>query len=125
MKISVNWLKDFVPSLTSDIPSLVDQLTFLGLEVEDVIAGKLPDSLVVVGRVEEVRQHPNADRLRVCMVNAGQPELLQIVCGAPNVAEGQLVPVAMIGAALETPEGGTFRIKKSKIRIMSLTKLFC
>lgn len=116
MKISVNWLKDFVPSLTSDIPSLVDQLTFLGLEVEDVIAGKLPDSLVVVGRVEEVRQHPNADRLRVCMVNAGQPELLQIVCGAPNVAEGQLVPVAMIGAALETPEGGTFRIKKSKIR---------
>ncbi len=116
MKISVNWLKDFVPSLTSDIPSLVDQLTFLGLEVDDVITGKLPDPLVVVGKVEEVRQHPNADRLRVCKVNVGQADSLQIVCGAPNVAEGQLVPVAMIGAELETPDGGVLRIKKTKIR---------
>ncbi len=116
MKISVNWLKDFIPSVIPEVPSLVDQLTFLGLEVEDVVAKKLPDSLVVVGRVEEVRPHPNADRLRVCMVDTGQAEPVQIVCGASNVAEGQLVPVAMIGAALDVPGGGTFRIKKSKIR---------
>ena len=116
MKISVNWLKDFVPSVPSDIAALVDQLTFLGLEVEDVFSTKLPDSSVVVGRVEEVRPHPNADRLRVCMVDTGHAEPLQIVCGAPNVAEGQLVPVATIGAVLDTPDGGTFTIKKSKIR---------
>ena len=116
MKISVNWLKDFVPSITSDISSLVDQLTFLGLEVEDVITKKLPDSLVVVGKVQEVKPHPNADRLKICQVDAGEVEPLQIVCGASNVAEGQLVPVAMIGAKLETPEGDSFTIKKSKIR---------
>ncbi|WP_294346387.1 phenylalanine--tRNA ligase subunit beta [Prosthecochloris sp.] len=116
MKISVDWLKDFVPSITSDIPSLVDQLTFLGLEVEDIITKKLPDSLVVVGKVEEVGQHPNADRLKICRVDVGGVEPLQIVCGASNVAEGQLVPVAMIGAKLETPEGENFSIKKSKIR---------
>lgn len=116
MKISVNWLKDFVPSVPSDIASLVDKLTFLGLEVEDVFTTKLPGSSVVVGKVVEVRPHPNADRLRVCKVDAGQAEPLQIVCGAPNVAEGQLVPVAMIGAKLATPDGGVFKIKKSKIR---------
>ncbi len=116
MKISVNWLKDFVPSLPAETASLVDQLTFLGLEVEDVKASRLPDAAVVVGRVEEVRPHPNADRLRICRVNIGQQEPLQIVCGAPNVAEGQLVPVATIGAVLDTPDGGTFTIKKSRIR---------
>ncbi|MCG8343009.1 MAG: phenylalanine--tRNA ligase subunit beta [Chlorobiales bacterium] len=116
MKISVNWLKDFVPSLTSDIASLVDRLTFLGLEVEDVITGKLPDSSVVVGMVEELRPHPNADRLRVCQVDTGQAEPLQIVCGAPNIAEGQRVPVALVGAVLDAPDGRTFTIKKSKIR---------
>ena len=116
MKISVNWLRDFIPSLSSNIDSLVDQLTFLGLEVEKAVTRKLPDSLVVVGRVEEVRQHPGADRLSVCIVDAGQAELLQIVCGAPNVAEGQLVPVAMIGAVLDSPAGGSFTIKKTKIR---------
>lgn len=116
MKISVNWLKDFIPFPIPDIPSLVDKLTFLGLEVEDVIDRKLPDSLVVVGKIKEAKPHPNADRLRVCMVDTGQTEPLQIVCGAPNVAEGQLVPVAMIGAVFEAPGEGAFTIKKSKIR---------
>ncbi|MCG8344700.1 MAG: phenylalanine--tRNA ligase subunit beta [Chlorobiales bacterium] len=116
MKISVNWLRDFIPSLSSNIDSLVDQLTFLGLEVEKAVTRKLPDSLVVVGKVKEVRQHPGADRLSVCIVDAGQAEPLQIVCGAPNVAERQLVPVAMIGAVLDSPAGGSFTIKKTKIR---------
>ncbi|NEX13929.1 MAG: phenylalanine--tRNA ligase subunit beta [Prosthecochloris sp.] len=116
MKISLDWLKDFIPSITADIPSLVDKLTFLGLEVEDVISGKLPDPLVVVGKVEEVREHPNADRLKVCRVNTGEADACQIVCGASNVAEGQLVAVATIGATLHMPDGGSFKIKKSKIR---------
>ena len=116
MKISVNWLKEFIPSFSPDISSLVGQLTFLGLEVEDVIESELPDPLVVVGRVEDVGRHPNADRLRVCLVDTGDGEPLQIVCGAPNVAEGQLVPVARIGAKLPAPDGGTFAIRKSKIR---------
>ncbi len=116
MKISVNWLKDFIPSFSPDIPSLVEQLTFLGLEVEEVNETRLPDPLVVVGRVGEVRPHPDADRLKVCRVDTGDAEPLQVVCGAPNVAGGQLVPVARIGARLETPDGETFTIRKSKIR---------
>ncbi len=116
MKISVNWLRDFVPSLSSDTDSLVDQLTYLGLEVEDVITPALPHPDVVVGRVEEVRPHPDADRLKLCLVDPGEGEPLQVVCGAPNVAEGQLVPLAKIGAVLETPDGSSFTIKKSKIR---------
>ncbi len=116
MKISVNWLRDFVPSLSSDTDSLVDQLTYLGLEVEEVITASLPHPAVVVGRVEEVRQHPDADRLKVCLVDAGEGELLQVVCGAPNVAEGQLVPLAKIGAVLTASDSSSFTIKKSKIR---------
>ncbi|MBF0586623.1 phenylalanine--tRNA ligase subunit beta [Prosthecochloris sp. N3] len=116
MKISINWLQDFIPSFSPDISSFVDQLTFSGLEVEDIIVPDLPDDKVVVGAVEEVTQHPDADRLSVCHVDVGADEPLQIVCGAPNVAEGQKVPVATIGARLSTPDGGSFAIKKSKIR---------
>lgn len=116
MKISVNWLKDFLPSFSSDIPSLVEKLTFLGLEVEDVHERSLPDDLVVVGRIEDVVRHPNAERLTICRVDVGRDEPLQIVCGAPNVKAGMLVPVATEKAKLQLPDGQTFTIKASKIR---------
>jgi len=116
MKISVNWLKDFLPSFTSDIPSLVEKLTFLGLEVEDVHESTLPDDLVVVGRIEEVLPHPNAEKLTICRVNVGHDEPLQIVCGATNVKAGLLVPVATEKAKLQLPDGKTLTIKASKIR---------
>ncbi|HHE08026.1 MAG TPA: phenylalanine--tRNA ligase subunit beta, partial [Chlorobaculum parvum] len=115
MKISVNWLKEFIPSFSSDTSELVDHLTYLGLEVEEVFEQKLPDSKVIVGRVAEVRPHPNADRLRICMVDTGEKELQQIVCGAPNVEEGMIVPVATIGAVL-TSGDECFTIKPAKIR---------
>ncbi|NTW56086.1 MAG: phenylalanine--tRNA ligase subunit beta [Chlorobiaceae bacterium] len=116
MKISVSWLKDFIPSLSSDTPTLVEKLTDLGLEVEDVIEQPLPDELVVVGRIEDVFPHPNAERLTICSVDVGKEERLQVVCGAPNVKEGMLVPVALVNAKLSIPGGGTYVIKASKIR---------
>jgi len=115
MKISVNWLKEFIPSFSSDSSELVDRLTYLGLEVEEVFEQKMPDSKVIVGRIAEVRPHSNADRLRICMVDTGESELQQIVCGAPNVEEGMLVPVATIGAVL-TSGDESFTIKPAKIR---------
>ncbi|NTU69011.1 MAG: phenylalanine--tRNA ligase subunit beta [Chlorobiaceae bacterium] len=125
MKISVNWLKEFIPGFSPDIPELVDRLTFLGLEVEDVSTLQLPDQKVVVGRVDEVRPHPNADRLRICMVDTGEGEPKQIVCGAPNVAAGMIVPVATIGAVLTTASGETFTIKPAKIRGEHSSGMIC
>jgi phenylalanyl-tRNA synthetase beta chain len=116
MKISVSWLKDFLPSFFFDTPSLVEKLTFLGLEVEDVQESSLPDKLVVVGRIEEVTSHPNAERLTLCRVDVGRDEPLQIVCGAPNVKAGMVVPVATEKAKLQLPDGQTLTIKPSKIR---------
>jgi phenylalanyl-tRNA synthetase beta chain len=116
MKISVSWLKDFLPSFSSDTSSLVEKLTFLGFEVEEVQELSLPDDLVVVGRIEEVVAHPNAERLRMCKVDVGREELLQIVCGAPNVKAGMLAPVATLKAKLISADGQTMTIKPSKIR---------
>lgn len=125
MKISVSWLQDFLPSFNPDIPSLVDKLTFLGFEVEEVHVRQLPDKYVVVGRIDSVERHPDADRLTVCRVDAGGDELLQIVCGAPNVRAGMVVPVAMIGAKLRQPDGEVFAIKKSKIRGVQSFGMIC
>ena len=125
MKISVNWLKEFIPSFSSDSSELVDRLTFLGLEVEEVFEQKLPDEKVVVGKIAEVRPHPNADRLRICMVDTGEGELRQIVCGAPNVEAGMTVPVATIGATLTTVSGESFTIKPAKIRGEHSSGMIC
>ncbi|MDO4229432.1 MAG: phenylalanine--tRNA ligase subunit beta, partial [Capnocytophaga sp.] len=118
MKISYNWIKKFIKV---DLPSeqVGTLLTDLGLEVEGIesfesVKGGLKG--VVVGHVLECEQHPNADRLKITKVDIGQGEILQIVCGAPNVAKGQKVPVATIGTVLFDKEGKPFEIKKGKIR---------
>jgi len=116
MKISVSWLKDFLPLFSFDTASLVEKLTFLGFEVEEVQEHSLPDDLVVVGRIVEVLPHPNAERLTLCRVDVGRDEPLQIVCGAPNVKAGMLVPVATEKAKLQLRDGQTITIKPSKIR---------
>jgi len=118
MKISYNWLKDYI---ATDLPvEKVDEiLTDTGLEVEGVTKKEaFPGGLrgLVVGHVKEVRKHPGADRLQCTKVDVGGEELLDIVCGAPNVAEGQKVVVATVGAMLYPSEGEPFKIKKSKIR---------
>ena len=117
MKISARWLQQLFPF---DIP--VDQaaqvLTATGLEVEGVEhVQDVPGGLegVVVGHVTSVEPHPNADRLRLCQVDVGK-EVLDIVCGASNVAKGQKVPVAQVGATLHPTGGEPFKIKKGKIR---------
>src|SRR5437773_2662632 len=99
MQFSERWLRSFVdPPLDSD--ALAHTLTMAGLEVEDSHPAAAPFKGVVVAQVLDVRPHPSADRLRVAMVDVGQGAPLTIVCGAPNVAAGQRVPCATVGAQL-------------------------
>ncbi|QLA15072.1 phenylalanine--tRNA ligase subunit beta [Desulfolutivibrio sulfoxidireducens] len=111
MLLSLAWLREFTP-YDGTPQALADRLTMLGLEVEDIHDPFAGLSGVVVGQVLTRDPHPEADKLSLCTVDVGGPEALSIVCGAPNVAAGQHVPVAVIGATL--PNGMT--IKKSKIR---------
>jgi len=111
MKVSLSWLKEYIP-VDLDPLEISDRLTMAGLEVDSI--ENLYDYLdnVVVARINEVKQHPNADKLSCCLVDAGQEALVQIVCGAPNVREGMYVPCALPGAVLP----GELKIKKSKLR---------
>ncbi|KYQ79540.1 phenylalanine--tRNA ligase subunit beta [Acinetobacter lactucae] len=120
MKISENWLRTWVnPAIDSE--TLSDQLTMLGLEVDELAPVAKPFIGVVVGEVLTVEQHPDADRLRVTTVNIGSDEPLQIVCGAPNVRAGMKAPVATIGAVLP----GDFKIKKGKLRGVESQGMLC
>ena len=118
MKISYNWLKQFI-KVDWDAEKTGNLLTDLGLEIEGIeafesVKGGLKG--IVVGHVLECDQHPNADRLKVAKVDIGNGEIVQIVCGAPNVAKGQKVPVATIGTTLYDEDGNPWKIKKGKIR---------
>lgn len=120
MKISENWLRTWVnPAIDSD--TLSDQLTMLGLEVDELAPVAKPFTGVVIGEVLTVEQHPDADRLRVTTINIGSGEPLQIVCGAPNVRVGMKAPVATIGAVLP----GDFKIKKGKLRGVESQGMLC
>src|ERR1700744_2514906 len=118
MKISYNWLKEFIN--TDKTPQEISTiLTGTGLEVESVEKVQaIPGGLegLVIGYVKECIQHPNADRLKVTKVDVGGPEDLQIVCGANNVAAGQKVVVATVGTTIHPTTGEPFPINKSKIR---------
>ena len=118
MKISNNWLKQFLKTNLS-IEEISVLLTDLGLEVEatqhfESIKGGLKG--VVVGEVLSCEKHPNADRLKITEVKIGDEEVVPIVCGAPNVAKGQKVLVAMVGSSLSMQNGTFLKISKSKIR---------
>lgn len=118
MKISYNWLKQFLQT-DWEVNKASELLTDLGLEVEGIetvesIKGSLEG--VVVGEVLTCVQHPNADRLKLTTVDLGSGDPVQIVCGAPNVDVGQKVPVATIGTILYDDSGASFKIKKGKIR---------
>ncbi len=118
MKISYNWLKDFIQ--TDRTPEeLSGILTDIGLEVESLeTVQSLPGGLegLVIGEVKTCAQHPNADRLKVTTVDIGAALPLPIVCGAPNVAAGQRVVVATVGTTVYPTSGEAFKINKSKIR---------
>ncbi|WP_422079820.1 phenylalanine--tRNA ligase subunit beta [Ulvibacterium sp.] len=118
MNISYNWLKQFL-KLDWTSRRTAELLTDLGLEVEGITAFEsVKGSLkgVVVGHVLSCEKHPNADRLKLTTVDIGLDEPLQIVCGAPNVAKDQKVPVATLGTTLYTSDGDSWTIKKGKIR---------
>ena len=111
MKFSESWLREWInPEISSEM--LADQLTMAGLEVDNVekVAGDFTG--VVIGKVVECKQHPNADKLRVTKVDIGKDELLDIVCGAPNCRQGLMVACATVGAVLP----GDFKIKSAKLR---------
>ncbi len=125
MKISYNWLKEFV-DLELSPEETAEKLTLIGLEVEEVIEyGSLLEG-VIVGEVLDVKEHPNADRLTLCSVNLGK-EKVQIVCGADNVAKGQKVPVATVGTTLpvQMDNGEKLTIKTAKLRGEESNGMIC
>lgn len=121
MKISLNWLSDYIDLNGISIDELVDKVSTAGLEVEDVIDQAASFNNMVVGVVKEVKKHPNADKLSVCIVSDGTNEY-SVVCGAPNVAAGQKIPFAKVGALI--PSNGS-KLEKVKIRGAESLGMIC
>ncbi len=120
MQISETWLRGYVnPPVSTE--ELVSQLTMAGLEIDAVTPAGAVFSGVVIGEVLSTQQHPDADRLKVCSVNIGANEPLQIVCGASNVRPGLKIPAALIGAVLP----GDFKINQSKLRGIESFGMLC
>ncbi|WP_312343362.1 phenylalanine--tRNA ligase subunit beta [Chryseobacterium binzhouense] len=118
MKISGNWLKDYIKT-DLKTEKIGEFLTDIGLEVEGIeafesVKGSLEG--IVVGKVVTCEKHPNADKLNKTTVDIGNGKILNIVCGAPNVAAGQTVPVAVVGTKIYAKDGSFFEIKEAKIR---------
>lgn len=121
MKISLNWLKEYIDLSNLSTDEIVDKLTMSGLEVEDVVDENQLYKNFIVAEVKLVAKHPNADKLSVCEVFDGK-ESLQVICGAPNVAQGQKVVFAPIGTIIPN---GNFQIKKAKIRGVESNGMIC
>ena len=120
MNVTLNWLKNYI-DFEFSASELADRLTMLGIEVESIKQPGAELEGVVVGSVSTIKPHPNADKLVLCQVDIGETAELQIVCGAPNVREGMLAPVATIGATL--PMGLT--IKRAKLRGETSEGMLC
>ncbi len=125
MQFPESWLREFCnPPLTTQ--QLADTLTMGGLEVEELRPVAPPFTRIVVGEIMDAAQHPGADRLRVCQVDAGQGALLSIVCGAPNARVGIKVPCALVGAELPPGEDGKpFQIKLGNLRGVESQGMLC
>ncbi|WP_309119223.1 phenylalanine--tRNA ligase subunit beta [Paenibacillus sp.] len=121
MYVSYKWLEQYVDLNGVSAKELAEKLTRGGVEVDGVETRNLGVVKVVVGHVVAKEKHPDADKLNVCKVDVGQEEHLQIVCGAPNVAAGQKVPVALVGASLP----GGLSIKRAKLRGVESMGMIC
>ncbi len=121
MLVSYKWLEQYVNLNDVSAKALAEKLTRGGVEVDGVEARNLGVVKVVVGHVASKEKHPDADKLNVCKVDVGEAEHLQIVCGAPNVAAGQKVPVALVGASLP----GGLAIKRAKLRGVESMGMIC
>lgn len=120
MKFSEKWLREWVnPPVNTQ--ELGDQLTFMGLEVDEIVPAAPGFESIVVARIVSVKQHPDADRLRVCEVDDGTSELVQVVCGAPNAREGLITALAQVGGKL--PDGT--KLKKAKLRGVQSMGMLC
>ena len=111
MQVSIQWLKDYI-DFDETPEQLADLLTMAGIPVENVVRADEGLEKVVTGKLMEVEPHPDSDHLQICKVDVGEKEPLTIVTGAPNVKQGQVVPVALVGAHL--PNGQ--KISKGKLR---------
>ncbi len=111
MLVPVKWIRDYV-NIDMDTVEFADKMTMTGTKVETIEFLGKEISNVVVGKIEEIKQHPNADKLVVCQVNVGEEELVQICTGAKNVSEGDIIPVAKVNSTLP----GGIKIKKGKLR---------
>lgn len=120
MQVSIKWLKDYI-DFDWTAEELADKFTMAGVPVENVVHADEGLEKVVTGRLESVEKHPDSDHLQICQVNVGADEPLQIVTGAQNVSEGQVVPVAMVGAKL--PNGQ--KISKGKLRGVASNGMLC
>jgi phenylalanyl-tRNA synthetase beta chain len=120
LNVSYRWLKDIAPSITETPQEIADRLAALGAPVDELIPIGEPLRDVVIARTRAVQRHPNADRLSLCEVDAGA-EVLQVVCGAPNVRAGAFYPFAPVGATLP----GDFTIRKAKIRGTESQGMLC
>ena len=120
MQVSIKWLKDYI-DFDWSAEELADRFTMAGVSVENVIRADEGLDHVVTGRIEEITPHPDSDHLQVCQMNVGGKERIQIITGAQNVAQGQVVPVAMVGAHL--PNG--MHIKKGKLRGLPSNGMLC
>ena len=127
MKVSLKWLNKYVDLSDLSVEEIVDALPMLGLEIESIQTTGLKQlDNVVVGQILSREQHPNADKLGVCMVRVSPDrDPIQIVCGAKNYKVGDRVPVALDGAKLPTPEGGIFEIKVSQLRGVESNGMMC
>lgn len=120
MQVSIKWLKDYI-DFDWSAEELADRFTMAGVPVENVIHAAEGLEKVITGRIEKIEPHQGSDHLQICQLNVGTGELIQIITGAQNVAEGQIVPVAMVGANL--PNG--MHIKKGKLRGLPSNGMLC
>ena len=120
MQVSIKWLHDYI-DFTETAEELADKLTMAGVPVENVIRADEGLEKVITGRIEKLEPHTNSDHLQICTMNVGQDKPIIIVTGAQNVAEGQIVPVAMVGAHL--PNG--LKISKGKLRGVVSMGMLC
>jgi len=120
MKVSLKWLKDFV-DIDVDLQTLADKMVSVGLEIEEIIDDSQSMRNVVLGKIEQIEKHPDSDHLQICQLNVGKNELVQIVTGAQNVHEGDLVPVALHNSLLPTGQ----EIKSGKLRGVVSNGMLC
>ena len=126
MKVPVSWLSEYV-DIDIPIEELSHKLTMSGLEIGSVEAiGGAWEDLIVIGRIVDIKPHPNADRLQVPEIDVGLEDLVSVVCGAPNIRVGQTIAYAAVGANLRNPKTGKVeKLKAAEIRGISSSGMVC